>query len=217
VTRSGLALGAALAALTLGKPANAHDPFEITALACLSPSELVVEVTMARSTALRLATGRGGPRETFAPKAFREHHAKLLALAPSLYGVESDGEPMPLRARSVALTDEGDVLSVLESGAPTGARVRFRPKHLDVLPEGYTSALSVAMDGDAPTHFKLLTRTDAVLEITRQVAPARGLRAVLGEYAPLILLLGALAGGRLAEFWSRRRSGLARRGVQPGE
>ncbi|HEX6276354.1 MAG TPA: hypothetical protein VFZ53_25110 [Polyangiaceae bacterium] len=208
-----------VATLALARTAGAHDPFEITALARLNASELVVEVTMARSTALRLATGRGGPRETFAPNAFPGHHAKLLALAPSLYAITSDGAPLPLHARSVTLTEERDVLYVLASAAPPGALVRFRAAHLGMLPEGYTSALGVATTGEEPTHFKLLVAADPVLAVDHGGAPGLALVAkrVLEEYAPLLLLLGALAGGRLAERLTRRGAGAAHRAVHVGE
>jgi hypothetical protein len=219
VTRGALVLAPALVALSFAGPARAHDPFEITALARLGASELVLEVTMARGTALRLATGRTGPRETFAPKAFPEHHAKLLALAPSLYAITSDGAALPLRARSVALTEEGDVLSVLASAESPGERVRFRASHLGVLPEGYTSALSVATSAEKPTYYKLLVATDPELEVEHEGSPglARAARRVFDDYAPLILLLGALVGGRIVERVTRREPGATRRVVQAGE
>jgi hypothetical protein len=189
-----------LAITALARSTRAHDPFELTAVARPNIEKLVIEVTMARSTARRLATGDRSARATFVPVEFAAYQSKLRALAPSLYDVTSDGRPLPLEAVSTRLTAESDVEIVVVSSSPPGATLRFRARHLDVLGEGYTSALSVERGGGKQTYYKLLTVADPVVEHGFELAKTD----FVAEYAPLLALVGVLVLGRLIERLTRR-------------
>lgn len=198
---------------TFARTSRAHDPFEVTSVARLTPDALIVEVTMARSTALRLTTGRHGGRASFAPEEFSTHRARLEEIAPSFYEITSNGRTLASRAASAKLTEENDVEIVTEYERPSGARLSLRARHLSTLPEGYTTAVSVASGGPETRRSKLLTAADPVFEVplatadeVRNVVPvpeaspwARfkqfavlGVEHVLTGYDHLLFLIGVL-------------------------
>lgn len=199
MTRVAFVFGLALLFATIARIAHAHDPFEITGVARLDPEKLAMEVTMARSTAHRLATGDRSPRATFSPEALAAYESRLRASAPSLYEVTSDGRALALEFVSAKVTDEGDVAIALASAAPPGARLAFRARHLALLGDGYTSALSVARGGAKPTAFKLLTAADPTLEHAYEPEKSN----VLFDYAPILALVGVLLAGRIVERLTR--------------
>jgi hydrogenase/urease accessory protein HupE len=199
---------------TFARTAHAHDPFEITAVVRLGADALTVQVTMARSTALALATGRHDPRTKFDPHEFSTHRARIDELAPSLYELRSDGRRLRFRAAASKLTDESDVEVTATYERPAAARLSLRASHLSILPEGYTSALSLLEVGTESAHFKLLTRADPVFEIrladarnaTESPEPtiserfrrfvALGAQHVLTGYDHLLFLFGVLVACR---------------------
>jgi hydrogenase/urease accessory protein HupE len=172
---------------TLAKTSHAHDPFEVTTIARVGTDALVVEVTMARSTALGLVTGRHNPRATFAPEAFHDQRPALERVAPSLYELTSSGQALRARTVSARLTDDGDVEVVAAYERPPSARLFLRASHLFVLPEGYTSALSVVQTETQASRFKLLTRPDPGLEVHLGEIPDAENRASL---APEVTVWG---------------------------
>jgi len=178
VNRLGFRFWLVLALLTLGRPVFAHDPFEITTLARLRADALRVELTMTRATALRLLGDRGDVRATFAPEAFPEHRSKLEGLAPSLYEITSNGSPLRSSSVVVRLSAEGEVEFELSFERPGPGRLLLRASHLQMLPEGYGSALSVVQDAPRATlGFKLLRAGDPSFDVrigaTRDAAPPK--------------------------------------------
>jgi hypothetical protein len=150
----------------LARPSYAHDPFEITTVVGTGPDALVVEATMAGSTALRLLTGRSS-RATLTAEAFQRYKVQLEQAAPSFYEITSAGQPIPPRTAAARFTDESDVEIVATYAPPTGAPLSLRASHLLTLPQGYTTAISVVENGTKPTRFKLLTAEDPVFELPR--------------------------------------------------
>ena len=204
----GLAL---LVIATLARPARAHDPFEISTVVRIDPDALEVEATMAGSTALRLSTEKHAPRTTLTPEAFHRYEAQFEHSAPSLYELVSEGRPLRTRTVSARLTDERDVQIVARYDRPTAATLSLRASHLLVLPEGYTSALSITESGAKTTRFKVLTAADHLVELqlaesqtaesaaTDEAAVDRlhrfvvlGAKHVLTGYDHLLFLFGVL-------------------------
>ena len=150
---------------TLATPSYAHDPFEISTVVRASQDALVVETTMAGSTAVRLLTGRHSLRTTLTAEAFHSYEAQLEQAAPSLYALTAEGQPLRPRTESARLTDESDVEIVATYARPTGEGLSLRASHLLTLPEGYTTALSVVDSGAKTTRFKVLTAADLGLDL----------------------------------------------------
>src|SRR5262245_57052615 len=101
---------------------QAHDPFEITTLAQLRPAILEIDVTMARSTALAIATGQV-ESATFEPADFEKYRAGFTTAAPGLFVLTADGRPLEVRSVTVSLGREQDVDFHLVYPAPAaGAR-----------------------------------------------------------------------------------------------
>jgi hydrogenase/urease accessory protein HupE len=158
----GLAL---LAIATLARAAHAHDPFEISTVVRMGPDAVEVEATMAGSTALRLSTEKHALRTTITAESFRSYETQFEHAAASLYELVSEGRPLRTRAVSARLTDERDVQILARYDRPTAAKLSLRASHLLILPEGYTSALSIAESGAKTTQIKVLTAADSVLEL----------------------------------------------------
>jgi hydrogenase/urease accessory protein HupE len=170
----GLAL---LVIATLARAAHAHDPFEISTVVRMGPDAVEVESTMAGSTALRLTTDEHAMRTTLTAESFRSYETQFEHAAPSLYELVSEGRPLRTRTVSARLTDERDVQILARYDRPTAAKLSLRATHLLVLPEGYTSALSVVESGANTTQMKVLTAADPVLELRlaeNQTAPTPG-------------------------------------------
>ena len=132
---------------------------------------------MARSTALRLTTGRHDARASFAPEEFAAHRARLEEIAPSFYEFTSDGRTLGSKSASSKLTEGNDVEVVAAYERPRGARLSLRARHLSILPEGYTTLVSVTSGGPETKRFKLLTAADPVFDV--RLAAARNERKVV--------------------------------------
>lgn len=192
---------AAIAMLGAAASARAHDPFEITTAANVSAESLVLEVTMARSTALAVAAG-GRESPTFAPAEFDRHRGRLLAAAPALFAVEVAGHALALRDAQVTLGVEQDVVFHLVYARPAAGRVRLVATHVARLGDGYGNVFVVRGDGISAE--KLLTAADAGLEWTRPAVspdPTQARRLTrLGFLTGAVVVVIALA------WWSDRRA-----------
>jgi hydrogenase/urease accessory protein HupE len=147
------------------RTSRAHDPFEVTAVARVNGEALVVETTMARSTALRLTTGTRDARATFAPERFEEYRVALERLAPSLYAITSNERTLGVQSTAARLSDENDVVVQTTFERPSGERLSVRATHLTLLPDGYTSGLTIIPNGPESTRVKVLTSTDPAFEV----------------------------------------------------
>lgn len=178
---------------TLANAAFAHDPFEITSVVRVSADGLVVETTMARSTALRLATDQHRIGMSLPPDGFSEQRSKLERLAPSLVEITSDGEPLRARSASATFGSENDIEMVVTHDQPTGLALRARAGYLREVPDGYTQALSV-VDGvtNELLGYKVLTASDPAIEIPLPGRPAQRDRAATpskpAEFRQFLLL-----------------------------
>jgi hydrogenase/urease accessory protein HupE len=220
LTRFALFVCTLVAGVLCAGSARAHDPFEVMASVSVRSDAVVVTTTMARATALRLASGDRSPRATFLPEAFAEHRARFEALAPTLFELRSRERRLPERSASVSLTNEGDVELTVAYEAHAPGRLNVRARHLGVLSEGYTSAVTVEVEGKPNAWFKLLTATepDFSLELAGPGAPSPattsvqvestgahvrrfvllGVEHVLTGYDHLLFLIGVLVGCRAA-------------------
>jgi hydrogenase/urease accessory protein HupE len=220
LTRLALFICALLAGVLCVTTARAHDPFEVTASVSVREDAVVVTTTMARATALRLASGDRSPRATFLPEAFAEHRARFEALAPSLFELRSRERRLRDESTSVTLTNEGDVELTVTYEAHAGGRLNVRARHLGVLSEGYTSAITAKVEGEPNAWFKLLTAAepDFSLKLAGPGAPQPaatapqlesegmhfrrfvllGVEHVLTGYDHLLFLIGVLVGCRAA-------------------
>jgi hydrogenase/urease accessory protein HupE len=219
LTRVAIFACALVACLFSSGAARAHDPFEVTAIVNVRADAVVVATTMARATALRLATGDRSPRATFPPERFAEHRPRFAALAPSLFELRSGTRVLRGRSGGASLTGEGDVEFVVTLEPHTAGRLTLRATHLGVLSEGYTSAVTLRVEGRTSAWFKLMTAAEPDLS-TELVAPGvastrpptvveteshaehverfglLGVEHVLTGYDHLLFLLGVLAGCR---------------------
>jgi len=190
---------------TLARPSYAHDPFEISTVVRASPEALIVETTMAGSTALRFLTGQHSLRSKLTAEAFPSYQTQLEQAAPSFHELTSEGQPLRPGTASARLTGESDVEIVATYARPTAAGLYLRASHLLALPEGYTTALSVVENGAKTSRFKLLTAADPVVELrfesplSEETALARfqrfvvlGATHVLTGYDHLLFLFGVL-------------------------
>jgi hypothetical protein len=144
--------------------ALAHDPFEITTTAQVRGDALVIDVAMARSTALAIANGvKEAP--TFDPTEFEMLRARFLAAAAGLVIIKSGADPLAPQRVEVVLGRELDVeFRVSYPPLTTGALTVTAP-HLAKLGDGYGNIVTVrAPQGDVLAT-KLLGATDASLEV----------------------------------------------------
>jgi hydrogenase/urease accessory protein HupE len=213
-----LLCAALLVIVTLARPSHAHDPFEISTIVRVGSETLVVEATMAGSTALRFSTGRHSLRTPLTAETFPSYEMQFEQAAPRFYELIADGHPLAPSTASARLTDERDVEIVATYARPTGSWLSLRASHLVTLPEGYTSALSVVESGMKPTRLKVLTAADPVLELhftesrsagdTQRAPPEEttlqrlqrfvvlGAKHVLTGYDHLLFLFGVLIASR---------------------
>ncbi len=219
MTRLALVLCAFFAAALWARPGRAHDPFELTAVVSVRADSVLVTTTMARATALRLLGGARSPRATFPPEAFSEHRARLEALAPALFELRAGERVLRGDDARASLTDEGDVELVVTYAPYAGGQLDLRAKHLGVLSEGYTSAVTARVEGHTSAWFRLLTAAEpefslalpapgAISSATLANADAEsggarfrrfvllGVEHVLTGYDHLLFLIGVLVGCR---------------------
>jgi len=175
ILRSFRLAGGALLLLAATVALRAHDPFEITALAQLRGSTLEIEVTMARSTALAVATGNP-EAPTFEAAEFEKHRAAFVAAAPGMFAITAGGQPLVLRSATVSPSREEDVDFHLVYPAPgAGARtLRFESRHVDRLAYGYGDSLVVKDAAGNILGSALLRKEGPVLEVALAAAPAPG-------------------------------------------
>jgi hydrogenase/urease accessory protein HupE len=176
LTRVALAVGVVCVLATLTTAAFAHDPFEITSVVRVCAERLMVETTMAQSTAVRVATGQHRIGMSLPSDGSSEYRSKLERLAPSLVELASDGEPLRPRSASATLSSENDISVVVTHDPPTGMTLRVRAGYLRAVPEGYTQAVSVVDDVTNELRgYKVLTASDPAIEISLLArAPQRG-------------------------------------------
>jgi hydrogenase/urease accessory protein HupE len=186
---------ALLVFVTLARPSHAHDPFEISTIVRVGPETLVVEATMAGSTAWRFSTGRHSLRTTLTAETFPRYALQLEQAAPRFYELISEGQRLAPSTASARLTDENDVEIVTTYARPTGSGLSLRASHLLTLPEGYTSALSVVESGTKTTRLKVLTAADPVLEVhfteswsAGNAPPRRPEETTLGQFQRFVVL-----------------------------
>jgi hypothetical protein len=159
---------AAVLALVAGT-AWAHDPFEITADVRVRPETLTVDVAMARSTALAIATNVS-EAPTFDPAKFGEHRAAFLQRAPSLFVLSSPQGPVAPTRTEVGLSVEGDVEFHLTYPPPASSPVRLEAPHLAKLGYGYGDQVRVRGPNGESLADKLLGATDPTVEFALPVA-----------------------------------------------
>jgi hypothetical protein len=191
---------AVLAGLGLALGARAHDPFEITTAARVAADGLVLEVTMARSTALAVAAG-GRESPTFDPAEFDRHRTQLLAAAPALFAINSAGRALVPRDAQVQLGIEQDVAFRLVYPRPANGVVKIVASHLPQLGGGYGNVLTLR--GGGLEAEKLLTASDAAFEWTMpavRLEPNQARRLTrLGIATAAVVMVIVLA------WWSDRR------------
>jgi hydrogenase/urease accessory protein HupE len=202
--------------VTLSGDLRAHDPFEVSTEARVHGDELVAQVTMARSTAARLAGGVIWGA-TLTAQEFASYRSKLEAVASSLYEVTMDDRVLPVLDRAVQLTDTGDVLFVLRySLRQPGSHLRMRATHLKLLGDGYTSALRLTLPEVNRTRFDVLTSSRTAVDFDLHAGRAApraedgtnarsfgrflllGTQHVLTGFDHLLFLIGVLLGCRVS-------------------
>lgn len=216
MTRLALFACTLVAGLLASAAARAHDPFEVTARVNVHAGAVSIATTMARATALRLATGDRSPRATFAPEAFETHRARFETLAPAVFELRSGGRSLREVATSTSLTSEGDVELIVTYEPHSARHLTVHAKHLVELSEGYTSAVTARVEGQPSAWFKLLTpeEPDFSLDASAPGAPSAaaisapaepggagfrrfvllGVKHVLTGYDHLLFLIGVLVG-----------------------
>jgi hydrogenase/urease accessory protein HupE len=158
--RFALRLALVAAALLLGAPAHAHDPFEITVEARLENASLDVVATMARATAedLFLELGSGG-----ADLGVRGQERD--AVAKQLFAVGANGTPLEPSAVNVALVPENDAQVRLSYARPPPGTLSLRAAFFDATAGGVTCTLRVVDRAGAVLAAKVLHSSDATLTL----------------------------------------------------
>ena len=195
----GLWLGALFAAATV----RAHDPFEITTTVRLDPTALVLDVTMARSTAMAIAAGvKEAP--TFDPADFEKHRARFVARAAALFVIASAGTPLAPPRAEVTLGRELDVEFHLVYPRPATSALRLTATHLTALGSGYGNVLTVHGDHGTLLGQQLLSAESPSLDVALAAAP--GASASSRNFAlPAVAVVLALIGG--GWLWRRQAPG----------
>ena len=164
--------------------AHAHDPLEITTIARLRPETIEFEITMARSTALAVATGNT-EAPTFRPENFEKHRLDFETCAPGIYTLTADGVPLAMRSVRLALGREQDVDFFIVYPRPAGGTLRLTARHISRLAYGYGAMLTVQAESGAVLGTKLLMSDDTVLEVQ---LPAMGTAPVAAPGAAGLFL-----------------------------
>jgi hypothetical protein len=179
--------------------ARAHDPFEITADVRVRAEALTVDVAMARSTALAIASDVA-EAPTFDPTQFAEHRAAFLARAPNLFVLSSPQGLLTPSHAEVGLSVEGDVEFHLTYPSPATGPLHLEAPHLAKLGRGFGDVVRVRGPTGESLADKLLGAADPTLEfavpataspVPTAVAPSGRLRrgaAVIAALAMLALL-----------------------------
>jgi hypothetical protein len=190
-------------------PAGAHDPFEITTLARLRDGLMEIDLTMARSTALAIASHQA-EAPTFNPADFAHYQPAFIAAAPGLFRVTAGGRTLEMRTAQVSLGRENDVDFHLVYPAAGPGPLHFEAVHLAGLPQGYGNALVVRGDSGVLAS-ALLGAASPTLDVEQPTTrvPAQSavpLAAPSGRAKTIpVILLGAVA--LIAGIvWLRRRA-----------
>lgn len=186
----------------------AHEPYEITTTARLRAGALELEVTMARSTAMAIATG-AKDAVPFDPAAFAALRSRFAACAGNLFAINSAGAALTLRSAAIALTVENDLEFRLVYPRPASGPLRIDAVHVPKLGQGYGDLLTVQGDHGALLGQQVLMAEETSLEVVVPAAPALSLpataaalpRAFRYDLAAIsIAVVGTLA------FWLQRRT-----------
>lgn len=145
-------------------PVHAHDPFEITTIARLRPGTVELEITMARSTALAVASGKP-EAPTFDPREFEKFRPQFEAGAPRIFSLSMDGVALRMRSVRVVLGRENDVEFHAVYPRPVGRSLLLEAPHIQGLPQGYGATLIVQGESGTPLATKLLMGADLRLEV----------------------------------------------------
>lgn len=131
-----------LAAFTFISPARAHDPFEAFHSVTLHPDRLELVVTMAQATALKLIDPTA-KIPALTSDNLAAHRPRLLREAALLFILTSDRKPLVVRAATIELTDENDLIFRVTYPRPAPGPLYLSAAYLRHLGDGYGGILEV--------------------------------------------------------------------------
>ena len=114
-----------VAVLLGGRPAAAHDAFEITTDAHVSGEVLTLHTTLSLTTATRMCLAGKEALRIVDPPEFPAFQARYEACARDFYQVSAGGVALPVTSAKVALTIEADVEMWTAYPRPTQSPLAF--------------------------------------------------------------------------------------------
>ncbi len=136
----------ALLVSSLARPALAHDPFELTTTARLSPAELRIETTATRGCALALIDPARASGAAFAPADLSRLRPRLEAAGSELFELSQHGARLSPRSVTAELTRELEMRWSIVYPAPAPGELFVRAKHVEALGPSYASAITFTQD-----------------------------------------------------------------------
>jgi hydrogenase/urease accessory protein HupE len=206
---------------SVARTAAAHDPFELTTVGRLTPSELTLVTTSTRGCALALTDPPRARRASFAPDELPRLTPSLEAAGRNLFELTQHGVLiLPLSAK-VELTVEQELQLTVVYPAPTAGPLRVLAKHVQALGPGYANAFTLTQELPAAVlGVAVFTSDDAQLSVdvldhvatpaTPPLGAARpphigfgrtfllGIEHILAGYDHLLFLAGLLLACRQA-------------------
>ena len=131
-----------LAAVTFISPARAHDPFEAFHSATLHPDRLELVITMAQATALKLIDPTA-KIPALTTDNWAAHRPRLVREAALLLILTSARKQLTVRAATIELTDENDLIFRVTYPRPAPGPLYLSAAYLRRLGDGYGGILEV--------------------------------------------------------------------------
>ena len=131
-----------LAAFPFISPARAHDPFEAFHSATLHTDRLELVVTMAQATALKLIDPTA-KIPALTNDNLADHRPRLVREASLLFILTSARKQLTVRAATIELTDENDLIFRVTYPRPAPGTLYLSAAYLRRLGDGYGGILEV--------------------------------------------------------------------------
>ena len=131
-----------LVAFPFISPARAHDPFEAFHSVTLHPDRLELVVTMAQATALKLIDPTA-KIPALTNDNLADHRPRLVREAALLFILTSARKQLVVRAATIELTDENDLIFRVTYPRPAPGTLYLSAAYLRRLGDGYGGILEV--------------------------------------------------------------------------
>jgi hydrogenase/urease accessory protein HupE len=212
---------AALFVFSVARTAAAHDPFELTTVGRLTPTELTLVTTSTRGCALALTDPRRPRGASFAPEELPRLTPSLEVAGRNLFELTQHGvRILPLSVKA-ELTVEQELQLTVVYPAPNAGPLQVLARHVQTLGIDYANAFTLTQERPAAVLGAAVFTSDAAqlsVDVLDRVAPSAtpplgssgkahisfgrtfvlGIEHILAGYDHLLFLAGLLIACRRA-------------------